>query len=231
MSKRLNRTFLIDSPSISGVLRPSGAILWNNSVSYGCNEKKLIDKGKQHQIDFVQQALLSSVRCIRLHVNMYFGPVHGPSGRRALLSELFAPPDYRFPGLKDPYYGIHIRMGGNAEEFKGLDPPRYSLESIPKFLKHLNMSLLPSWGVFLALDSISAKRYAKTIIPSIKYFDHKAVHVDRQSYNRSDLNFEWDVIFTLSKSTCLIYGYSGFAYVARDWPGTKVRENCSYIVG
>jgi len=60
---------------------------------------------------------------------------------------------------------------------------------------------------------------------------HRAVHVDRSAEVTAKAMIEtWQMVFALSQAKCLIYGNSGFATTARDWPGTTIQENCSTFI-
>ena len=230
-AKNTNRQFIIDSPLTTANLNPSN-INWKQPLPPECfagavtlQELNLMDKWEPTTLF---AAANSSIRCLSVRINQNF---YGRTIAKALLAELFQPPTLRFPGLilNASYMSIHIRMGGNGDFgfLETYEPPRYTWLDIKRFIAP---ALKWKGSVFLASDSLVVKGYVKAFLPSVLFNSNKAIHIDKEFVSEKKMTETWQTLFTLSQAKCMIYGWSGFAFIAQDWPGSKFESNCSFMI-
>lgn len=215
-----NRSFRIHSPFFKRVT-PSR---WMIERVPKCKHIDIMDRGRSGFALLTRHAK-GRVKCLVVRCNQYKG-----NQQALLLKNIFNPVKHQ-PGLPEEYVAIHFRSGGYGE-FKSFDPPRYNTTDIPRFMKHV---LDTNHSVYVASDSTRMKR---VILNSCAYHGIKCMHtdqtpkhVDRQHVTQKDHLFVWDEYFALVGARCLVYGYSGFAFTAFNWPGSLLNRNCSVYVG
>ena len=133
--------------------------------------------------------------------------------------------------LNTSYVGLHFRAGGLQQLFVDSEV-RHGANTIEMFANCAKFCL---WTqnfsqVFVASDSVNAKKKLAEIIPGVSTSNDPAHHLDKtplHAQGEENQLFMWTDFFLLVDSTCLIRSRSWFSDLAYDWGHVLGSKHCS----
>ena len=129
------------------------------------------------------------------------------------------------------YVGLHFRAGGLQHLFVD-SAVRHGANTIEIFANCAKFCL---WTqnfsqVFVASDSVNAKKKLAEIIPGVSTSNDPAHHLDKtplHAQGEENQLFMWTDFFLLVDATCLIRSRSWFSDLAYDWGHVLGSKHCS----